>query len=284
MLKMQEAIKKKEKMDTSDEMRNQKRIRAQLEALQQINEQNEAAAIAETGAAAEGSDAAPEEPPKPRDPEDKIKISFGGLKKTPAPAPIALGAPSDASTLDAADATSGDKKRKRDQESIAERSSLSASHTAPSALPDAKRQKLSAIEEIRLQQEAKKERENRKDYWLCEGIIVKILNKKVADGAFYKKKAVVLAVERHFLGTIKVLETGHKLKVDQNDLETVIPNKGGRVIIVNGAYRGDEAILVDVNIEQFKTSVRIDAGPYRGNVVEKPYEDISKMATAEERS
>ncbi|KAH9630562.1 hypothetical protein HF086_016066 [Spodoptera exigua] len=50
--------------------------------------------------------------------------------------------------------------------------------------------KQSALDEIIQMQERAKERANRKDYWLCEGIVVKITTKSLGD-KFYKKKAVV---------------------------------------------------------------------------------------------
>ena len=43
-------------------------------------------------------------------------------------------------------------------------------------------------------EEKKKEKTNRKDYWLTEGVVVKIVTKKLGE-KFYKKKAVV-KVER----------------------------------------------------------------------------------------
>jgi hypothetical protein len=286
MLKLQEAIKKKEKMDYSDDMRNQKRIQAQLAALQQLkaDASGHSDDEGEHTTGGDGSDAAAGELGlTPRHPEEKIKISLGGLKKTtPAPFLTVTSTKSDVSMED-----TGDKKRKRDEELDHNKSSESAaagsSHGRGTAPPEAKRQKLSAMEEIKMQQEAKKERENRKDHWLFEGIVVKILNKRVSDGAFYKKKGVILKVEDTYLALIKVLDTGHKLKIDQADLETVIPNKGGRVLIVNGAYRGEQGVLVDVLVDQFKAVVRVDSGPYRGNTLDKPYEDICKLASAEEQ-
>lgn len=42
-------------------------------------------------------------------------------------------------------------------------------------------------------EEKKKEKTNRKDYWLTEGIVVKIVTKKLGE-KFYKKKAVVKVI------------------------------------------------------------------------------------------
>ena len=41
-------------------------------------------------------------------------------------------------------------------------------------------------------QTEKIEKESRKDYWLHENIVVKIMDKKLGDGRFYKQKARIL--------------------------------------------------------------------------------------------
>lgn len=54
------------------------------------------------------------------------------------------------------------------------------------------KRKLTAVEEIIQQEIKKKEKFSRKDYWLTENIIVKVMNKKLADGKYYKKKGIFL--------------------------------------------------------------------------------------------
>jgi DNA/RNA-binding protein KIN17 len=44
------------------------------------------------------------------------------------------------------------------------------------------------MEEILREEEKKKERIKRKDWWITESIVVKILNKELADGKYYKQK------------------------------------------------------------------------------------------------
>jgi len=72
----------------------------------------------------------------------------------------------------------------------------------------------SVLDEIIKQEESKKERANRKDYWLHKGIVVKFISKSMGE-KFFKQKAVVLDVIDRYQGKIKFLETGEKLKVDQ---------------------------------------------------------------------
>ena len=74
-----------------------------------------------------------------------------------------------------------------------------------------------------------------------------------------------------------MIDSGDMLKLDQSQLETVIPTNGGKVKVVNGAYRGEEATVNAVNFDKFCATVKIETGLSYGNVVEIQYEDISKV-------
>lgn len=136
----------------------------------------------------------------------------------------------------------------------------------------------SALDELIREEEKAKERSNRKDYWLCEGIIVKVMSKDLAEKGYYKQKGVIHKVIDKYVGEIEMLESKHKLRVDQEELETVIPQIGGIVRIVNGAYRGSNARLLSVNTEMFCAKVQIEKGVYDGRVIQAiEYEDICKV-------
>lgn len=136
-----------------------------------------------------------------------------------------------------------------------------------------------ALEELMREEEKAKERSNRKDYWLCEGIIVKVMSKALAQKGYYKQKGVVRKVIDRYVGEIEMLESNHVLRVDQEELETVIPQIGGMVRIVNGAYRGSSARLLGVDTEKFCAKVQIEKGVYDGRVLKAiEYEDICKVA------
>ncbi|GAA0184741.1 hypothetical protein LIER_32029 [Lithospermum erythrorhizon] len=138
---------------------------------------------------------------------------------------------------------------------------------------------LSALDEMMRQEEKAKERSNRKDYWLCEGIVVKVMSKALADEGYYKQKGVVQKVIDKYVGEIEMLESKHVLRVDQEELETVIPQIGGLVRIVNGAYRGSNAKLLAVDTDNFCAKVQIEKGIYDGRVLKAvEYEDICKLA------
>ncbi|XP_062007526.1 KIN17-like protein isoform X1 [Rosa rugosa] len=136
-----------------------------------------------------------------------------------------------------------------------------------------------ALEELMREEERKKERVNRKDYWVCEGIIVKVMSKALAEKGYYKQKGLVKKVIDKYVGEIEMLESKHVLRVDQQELETVIPQIGCLVKIVNGAYRGSNARLLAVDTDKFCAKVQIEKGVYDGRVLKAvEYEDICKLA------
>jgi len=124
-----------------------------------------------------------------------------------------------------------------------------------------------------------KEKFNRKDYWLTPGIIVKCMNKELANGAYYKKKGEVKKVIELYVAEIQIQDSGDIIRLDQDQLETVIPNIGGRVRIVNGAFRGETAVIQSIDVDHFSVSLKIDKGHLNGKLVDNiEYEDICKLA------
>lgn len=59
---------------------------------------------------------------------------------------------------------------------------------------------------------------------------MKVITKDLGD-KYYKQKGVVIQIIDKYAGVIKLLETGHKLKLDQDHLETVIPSPGEFIVI-----------------------------------------------------
>ncbi|XP_027077241.1 KIN17-like protein [Coffea arabica] len=137
----------------------------------------------------------------------------------------------------------------------------------------------SVLDELMREEEKAKERSNRKDYWLCEGIIVKVMSRALAGKGYYKQKGMVRKVIDKYVGEIEMLESKHVLRIDQEELETVIPQIGVPVRIVNGAYRGSNARLLAVDTDKFCAKVQIEKGIYDGRVIKAvEYEDICKLA------
>ncbi|CAH2033467.1 unnamed protein product [Thlaspi arvense] len=141
------------------------------------------------------------------------------------------------------------------------------------------KERRSALDELMKEEEKKKERMNRKDYWLTQGIVVKVMSKALAEKGYYKQKGVVKKVIDKYVGEIEMLDSKHVLRVDQEELETVLPQIGGLVKIVNGAYRGSNAKLLGVDTDKFCAKVQIEKGVYDGRVIKSiEYEDICKLA------
>lgn len=241
-LERQKKAEKKKKMDKDDEERLLEFIEQQIERDKKRSETSQ-----DDGE----KEAMPTEFVRENE-EEKIKLDIKIFKKPEAPAP--LPPPAKLIKLD---------------EKI--KSSKSFKSEPPSS------SKKSALDEIMEQEEKKKEQKNRKDYWLAEGIVVKIVTRSLGE-KYYKEKAVVREVIDRYQGKIKLLETGEKFIVDQQHLETVIPKIDGRVYILNGAYRECTATLKSIETSKYSVTLEIDKGPFKGRVISGvPYEDVSKL-------
>uniref|UniRef100_A0A6U0Y7K8 DNA/RNA-binding protein Kin17 WH-like domain-containing protein n=1 Tax=Rhizochromulina marina TaxID=1034831 RepID=A0A6U0Y7K8_9STRA len=148
--------------------------------------------------------------------------------------------------------------------------------------------KFNAMQALMQQEEKRKqaslvaeEKQQRKDYWLHTGIVVKVINKKLAEGKYYKGKGDVVKVIDKYVGVVEMHHGGDRLQLDQDDVETVIPNQGGRVRILNGRGRGCIGEVVRIDIDKFAVSVRVLEGDRRGQTLDNiVYEDVSKVASA----
>lgn len=124
------------------------------------------------------------------------------------------------------------------------------------------------------------------DYWLHPRTIVKILNKKLLNGRLYKQKGIVLRVIDKYIGELRVTSSDESidqtvLQIDQEELETVIPAIGKVVQVVNGQFRGEIAVLLELNEAKYTAKIRIESGVLRGKEVDGiEYEDICKLNEA----
>jgi len=105
-------------------------------------------------------------------------------------------------------------------------------------------------------EEKNREKQNRKDYWLHKNIVVKIVTNKLGE-KYFKKKAVVIDLADKYTGVVKLMESGTEIKLDQAHLETVLPSLGKQVVVLNGAYRGELAVLDKINVEKFNAQITI---------------------------
>src|SRR5690242_2731593 len=104
------------------------------------------------------------------------------------------------------------------------------------------------------------------------------VNSKSIDG--FVVLGVIEKVVETFLAIVKMLDSGDRLKIDQDELETVIPQIGGTVKIVNGEYRGEVGTLLAVDQDKFAARVKITSeGEHKGRETWEEYEDICKLQT-----
>lgn len=111
--------------------------------------------------------------------------------------------------------------------------------------------------------------------WLMEGIIVKILNQKLQNGKFYKKKGIVEKIlDNSSVAFVKLLEEKVKLKIDQSQLETVIPQLGKPVMVVKGHHKGKLGILQELDQTKFTAKVKLEK---EATLIEAEFDDICKI-------
>lgn len=252
VLERQEKAARKEKQDKDDEERHMDYIRLQIErdTKASTSKQTEYTEINRT------------------DESEKIKLSIKSNKVK-----------SDTILQSAFDSK---KRRTHDGDDDGDRDNAkmprpSTSGSSSGVTKKGESRKLSALDEIMRTEEFKKEKINRKDYWLAEGIVVKLITKALGD-KFYKQKGVVVEVIDRYGAKVKMLETGEKVKVDQSHCETVIPTYGKSVRVLNGAYRGSTAYLNEIDEDNYCVSIEIASGPLKGRQLKNiQYEDISKI-------
>ena len=140
-----------------------------------------------------------------------------------------------------------------------------------------KKSRKSALEEIKSLEEKRRQLQNRREHWLHKGIVVKVSTNILGD-KYSEKKGVVVDVEDRFVALVKMTETGDVIKIDQLYLETVIPNIGREVLVVNGANRGHRGRVLRVSPDTFSVDIEMLDGALTGTEVRGvEYEDVCKL-------
>ncbi|KAJ6225464.1 hypothetical protein RDWZM_004009 [Blomia tropicalis] len=142
--------------------------------------------------------------------------------------------------------------------------------------------KKTALDEIIEEQEkwkAKKlqQKKSKPETWLIPGIIVRVVVKDLGE-QFYEKKAVIEKIVDDYGAIIKMNDSGQLIKVDERHLETVVPREGSRVMVLKGLYRGKNATIAEIDIEQEKCKILVDNSSMGGRTVTVTFNDISKLA------
>ncbi|KAI8469246.1 MAG: splicing factor-like protein [Monoraphidium minutum] len=118
----------------------------------------------------------------------------------------------------------------------------------------------------------------RVDHWLAAGVVVKVMSKALKEHGYYKQKGVVERVIDKYVGEVAILGSGDVIRVDQAELETVIPSVGGAVRVVNGRHRGNRGELLEIDTSAFAARVRLAKAPAEGREAWFEYEDVCKLA------
>lgn len=104
---------------------------------------------------------------------------------------------------------------------------------------------------------------------------MKITNATVGGGKYKNKKAVVLRVHDQYVADVKLITTtntssstaattagvgsagGDVLRLDQDDLETVIPKTGNKVMVLRGLGQGSICLVESINVDEYNCDVRV---------------------------
>eukprot|EP01147_Barroeca_monosierra_P000210 gene210-3595_t len=113
--------------------------------------------------------------------------------------------------------------------------------------------------------------------WLRKGIVVKIINKTLAEGKYHKMKGYVKSLDDPYTANIRLLDTKTTLRLDQAFLETVVPSAGGMVMILVGRDAGCIARLKNINIDAFSATLKLLEGSNKGHRIDLPYEHFSRL-------
>lgn len=115
------------------------------------------------------------------------------------------------------------------------------------------------------------------DYWLTEGIIVSITKKNLGK-EFYKQTAIIKQVVNRNIAALKLLNTGKKISLPQEYLETVIPDVGRLVKLIGGVFKGETALIRSINEIKRCSEVEITSGILKGRIIpDVSYKDICQM-------
>jgi len=135
---------------------------------------------------------------------------------------------------------------------------------------EGKPRKLSAVESVmreheaakrqRLEQKAKPKEEVEERAWVAAGLVVKVMHKDLAEGKYYRKKGRIEKVHDHYTADVRMSESKALIRLEQEMLETVIPNVGKAVLVVKGTHRGRRGTMRSVDFEGFCVNVELEDG------------------------
>ena len=120
--------------------------------------------------------------------------------------------------------------------------------------------------------------ETRLSQWAHEGIVVKIMHKTLSGGKYHKCRAVLRRVVDDYVCEVELLDGGARLRLDQENLRTVLPRAGQPLLVLQGRARGCRGRLLAVHEERFCCDVAVEQGPLAGQqLAGMEYDDVCKL-------
>ena len=86
------------------------------------------------------------------------------------------------------------------------------------------------------------------------------MSKELEPLGYHKQKGTVCDVPSTYVAEIEMASSGDVLRVDQAQLETVLPAPGGQVLVVAGKHKGQRAGMLGVNANTFQAEVQLADG------------------------
>lgn len=103
------------------------------------------------------------------------------------------------------------------------------------------------------------------------------MSKALKEAGYYRGKGIVQKVLKQYIAQISMLDGDDVLQVDQAELETVLPQEGGTVIVLREPHRGSKAVMQGINTAAYTANVRLQDA--KQTVLRLPYEDVCKVAS-----
>ncbi|CAE8601915.1 unnamed protein product, partial [Polarella glacialis] len=91
---------------------------------------------------------------------------------------------------------------------------------------------------------------------------------------YYKKKGKVEKVRNQYTADVRMVDSRDLIRLEQEMLETVIPNVGKAVRLVKGTHKGRKATMRAVDFEGFCVSVELEDGTLMDGL---PYDQVCKI-------
>ncbi|GJQ14553.1 hypothetical protein GpartN1_g6344.t1 [Galdieria partita] len=86
--------------------------------------------------------------------------------------------------------------------------------------------------------------------WLEENLVVRVKNTELENGYYFKRKGVIKEVFDLFIADVEILQLGDLVRLDQEDLEPVVPQPGGQVRVILGENKGTNATILSLDMEK----------------------------------